>query len=125
MHFRSQEQKTLSRSHTLPTGVVRLREPVLLSLGRVLQSIETTGQSARRLVLSATASLRKRLHARACELSGTSFYVIAGATPRGPTLALVWRGGGGGSGSEDASGGDGGQRLQFQKAAGSVREPGA
>lgn len=65
-----------------------------------------------------TARSRKRTERR-------QPHVIAGATPRGPAWALVWRGGGGESGREDASGGDGGQRLQFQKAAGSVREPGA
>lgn len=45
--------------------------------------------------------------------------------PEGQLVLWSGRGGGGESGREDASGGDGGQRLQFQKAVGSVREPGA
>lgn len=108
----------------LPVTVACLRKPVPPSLEQVLQSTEVAGQSAR----CPASQPRRRLgndDTFAHAYGEPASYVIEGATPRGPACALVRPGGGGESGREDASGGDGGQRLQFQKAVGSVREPGA
>ncbi|XP_073928165.1 COP9 signalosome complex subunit 8 isoform X2 [Castor canadensis] len=97
-----------------------------------LQSTEPAGQSAR-----APSRSRRRLMTRRQRQCACAWALAGGREIRQPCTSSQARRSeghfgvrlsgrcGSETGREDASGGDGGKCLQFQKVAGSVREPGA